>query len=276
MTVTRLAEDRFRVVTGAAAVDSDLGWLELHREGDGPVEMRDVSGELAVIGIWGPRARDVLAAVTRDDVSNAALPYRRALEHRHRRRARARAADHVSSASWATSCTSRREWAVQVWDRLWRRAPRTGSAPGGYRVLESLRIEKGYRYFGTDLTAADTPFESGLGFCVALDKGEFSGRAALRRAGLRPGRRLRTLLVGGRATTCRSTAARRCAAPAPWSAACAAARYGFTLGRNVALATVPAALELGTELTVDMFGEHIPAVLERDVLYDPQGAQIRA
>ena len=54
-----------------------------------------------------------------------------------------------------------------------------GIAPGGYRALESLRLEKGYRYFGTDLTATDTPFQSGLGFCVHLDKGEFNGSAAL-------------------------------------------------------------------------------------------------
>ena len=77
------------------------------------------------------------------------------------------------------SCTSRPEWAVQVWDRLMAAGAAHGIAPGGYRALESLRLEKGYRYFGTDLTSSDTPYESGLGFCVALDKGEFNGREAL-------------------------------------------------------------------------------------------------
>ena len=89
------------------------------------------------------------------------------------------------------------DWAVQVWDRLLASGEPHGIEPGGYRVLESLRLEKGYRYFGTDLTAGDTPYEAGLGFCVALDKGEFNGRRALAEAGERPARRLRTLLVGG-------------------------------------------------------------------------------
>ena len=89
-------------------------------------------------------------------------------------------------------------WAVQVWDRLMCVGAEHGITPGGYRVLESLRLEKGYRYFGTDLTSSDTPYESGLGFCVALDKGEFNGRVALMGAGAqRPQRRLRTLTVGG-------------------------------------------------------------------------------
>ena len=89
------------------------------------------------------------------------------------------------------------EWAVQVWDRLLASGEPYGIEPGGYRALESLRLEKGYRYFGTDLTAGDTPYEAGLGFCVALEKGEFNGRRALAQAGERPARRLRTLLVGG-------------------------------------------------------------------------------
>ena len=88
------------------------------------------------------------------------------------------------------------DWAVQVWDRVLASGEAHGIEPGGYRVLDSLRLEKGYRYFGTDLTAGDTPYEAGLGFCVALEKGEFNGRSALAEAGERPARRLRTLLVG--------------------------------------------------------------------------------
>ena len=73
-----------------------------------------------------------------------------------------------------------------------------GIEPGGYRVLESLRMEKGYRYMGTDISAGDTPYEAGLGFCVALDKGDFVGRDALARAAEGPPQRvLRTLVVGG-------------------------------------------------------------------------------
>jgi 4-methylaminobutanoate oxidase (formaldehyde-forming) len=198
VTVTRLAEERFRVVTGAGTVDSDLGWLRLNlREQDGAVELRDVSDELAVIGLWGPRARDVLAAVTADDVGNEALPFRAA------RTIRIGGADvlaqritYVGELGFELYVAP--DWAVQAWDRLLEAGRPHGIEPGGYRVLDSLRLEKGYRYFGADLTAGDTPYEAGLGFCVALGKGEFNGRSALVDAG-EPGRRLRTLLVGGEA-----------------------------------------------------------------------------
>ena len=89
------------------------------------------------------------------------------------------------------------ESAVQVWDALFSAGQPQGLRVCGYRVLDSLRIEKGYRYYGTDLTSADTPFEAALGFCVAMDKGEFIGREALAGlAGNAPARRIRTLLVG--------------------------------------------------------------------------------
>src|SRR6476646_11909881 len=83
VTVTRLGEQLFRVVTGAGVVESDMGWLRLHmRDGDGPVEMREVTERLSVIGIWGPRARDVVAACSHDDVSAEAFPFRTAREIR--------------------------------------------------------------------------------------------------------------------------------------------------------------------------------------------------
>ena len=151
LTVTRLGEDRFRLVTGAAAVDSDRGWLELHA--DGGVEIRDVSDELAVIGLWGPRARDVLAAVTGDDVSGEALPVQPRARDRHRRRARARRADHVRRRARLRAVRRARVGGAGLGPADGGGSPSTASAPGGYRVLESLRIEKGYRYFGTDLTA---------------------------------------------------------------------------------------------------------------------------
>ena len=189
MTVTRLADDRFRVVTGAGTVDSDLGWLRAHIEpGDGAVSLRDASAELAVIGIWGPRARDVVAATTDDDVSNAALPFGAARSRSRSAAPRCWPSGSPTWASSATSCTCRREWAIQVWDRLRAAGAPHGLELGGYRALESLRMEKGYRYIGTDLTAGDTPYEAGLGFCVAMDKGEFIGREALASTPRRAGR----------------------------------------------------------------------------------------
>jgi glycine cleavage system aminomethyltransferase T/glycine/D-amino acid oxidase-like deaminating enzyme len=275
VTVTRLGEQSFRVITGAGTVDSDRGWLELgRRPADGPVEIRDCSDELAVIGIWGPSSRSLVGACSDDDVSNDALPFRRA-----------RRIDVAGAPVLAQRITYVGElgyelyvppqWAVQVWDRLVEAGTEYGVAAGGYRALESLRLEKGYRYFGTDLTSSDTPYESGLGFCVALEKSEFNGRAALSRPDAQePSRRLRTLTVGNEeyVTIYGGEAVRRDGGVVGRLRSCG---YGHTVRRNVALATLPAELEQGAELTVDVFGDAVPARIERDVLYDPAGERIR-
>jgi 4-methylaminobutanoate oxidase (formaldehyde-forming) len=273
LTVTRLGDERFRVVTGAGAVDSDLGWLRLNvRPEDGPVEIRDETEELAVIGLWGPHARAVLQSVTEDDVSAEGLPFRRAKEIAvGGTPILAQRITYVGELGFELYVA--REWAVQVWDRLMAAGEQPhGMAPGGYRVLDSLRLEKGYRYFGTDLTAGDDPLEAGLGFCVSWEK-DFNGRAAL--DGKEPAHRLRTLLVGGEdyATVYGGEAIHRNGSVV---GRVRSAGYGFTVGRNVALGYVPADLEEGAEVGVEVFGEIVPAEIAADALYDPENERVRA
>jgi glycine cleavage system aminomethyltransferase T len=268
LTVTRLDEDRFRLVTGAAAVDSDRGWLELHA--DGNVEIRDVSDELAVIGIWGPRARDVLTAAGGDDVSGEALPFSHAREIAVGPASTfAQRITFVGELGFELYVAP--EWAVQIWDRLMAAGREHGIRAGGYRVLESLRIEKGYRYFGTDLTGSDTPYEGGVGFCVAGDK-DFIGAAAL--AGAEPRHRLRTVVLrgdeyrcvyGGEAVRIEGAVVGRVRTSA----------FAFTVDRMVTLATVPPELTVGSRVTVDVLGEPVDATVEPDVLYDPHNERIR-
>jgi 4-methylaminobutanoate oxidase (formaldehyde-forming) len=275
VTVTRLGADRFRIVTGAAAVDGDLGWLRLHvRPADGPVALRDETDELAVIGLWGPRARDVLAAVSSDDVGNAALPFRTA-----------RTVDVGGAAVLAQRISFAGElgfelyvapeWAVQVWDRLTAAGREHGLRAGGYRVLDSLRIEKGYRVLGTDLTAGDTPYEAGVGFCVAEGK-DFVGAGALaaaRRAG--PRRRLRTLVVGG-GELLQVYGGEAVRVDGEIAGRVRSAAYGFTAGAQVALASLPPGLEEGAGVVVEVLGEPVGARVAPDVLHDPEGARLRA
>ena len=276
VTVTRLAKDRFRVVTGAGYVDGDLGWLRSNvREGDEPVDLRDVTEDLSVIGLWGPRARDVLETVSSDDVSNESFPF-----------LTARTIGIAGSPVFAQRITYVGElgWelyvhpvsAVQVWDRLMAAGSPHRIAPGGYRVLDSLRIEKGYRYFGTDITPSDIPFDAGLGFCVDLEKGDFVGRDALLRA--RDGRsrpRIRTLTVGdeeyvtiygGEAVHAQGRVVARLRS-------CA---YGYTVRRNVAYAYLPPEMGPGTQVHVEVFGRLVPAEVSNDVLYDPERTRVAA
>ena len=276
LTVTRLSEDRFRIVTGAGAVDSDLGWLALGVDAaDGHVTIRDVTEEHAVIGIWGPRAREVLATVTDDDVSGEAAPFSSAREIGIAgARVLAQRITFVGELGFELYLAP--EWAVQTWDRLMAAGAEHGIRPAGYRALESLRIEKGYRYFGTDLTAMDTPYEGGVGFCVDSDRTDFIGAAALARARERgPRHRIRTLAVGreeylplyggecvrldgrivGRVRSC---------------------AYAFTLGRNLALASLPPELEPGAHVEVEVLGDPHAADVVETVPYDPENTRIRA
>lgn len=276
VTVTRLAEDRFRVVTGAGYVDGDLGWLRANaRAEDEPVELRDCSEDLSVIGLWGPGVRDVLQAVTDDDVSNEAFPFLSARTVRiGGAEALAQRITYVGELGWEVYVDP--AWAVQVWDRLMDAGRRFGIEPGGYRVMDSLRMEKGYRYFGTDLTPLDTPDEAGLGFCVALDKGDFIGRDALvaaRDRGLE--RRIRTLVVGGEdcITIYGGEAVHAGGRVVGRLRSCA---YGFTVRRNVAYAYLPIEIGPAARVEVDVFGRLVPAEVTGDVLYDPERKRVAA
>jgi 4-methylaminobutanoate oxidase (formaldehyde-forming) len=139
--------------------------------------------------------------------------------------------------------------------------------PVGYQALDSLRIEKGYRYFGSDMTASDTPFDSGVGFCVA--KGKFP---QLER---NPAARLRTLVVGGEdyLTVYGGEAVH---AGGEVIGRVRSAAYGFTLRRNIALAKLPAGLPEGAEVQVDVMGDLVAAVVSPDALYDPQNALVKS
>jgi sarcosine dehydrogenase len=271
VTVTRLAEERFRVITGAGVVESDMGWLLLHmRAEDGAVAVRELTERLAVIGIWGPRARDVVSACSNDDVSNQALPFRTAREIHIGAPVLAQRITYVGELGFELYADPAD--AVQVWDRLAEAGREHGVRIAGYRALDGLRIEKGYRYMGTDLTGGDTPFQAGLGFCVALDKGDFVGRAAL--AGAQPAdRRIRTLLVGaqeylplygGEAVLLDGATTGRVRSAA----------YGHTVERNVAYAYMPADIGTGAKVEVEVLGTPVAAELAPDVLVDPQNLRV--
>ena len=255
VTVTRLGPDRFRVVTGAGYVNSDLGWLQMQRrEGDAPVDLRETTEELAVIGMWGPRARDVLSEATRDDVSDAAFPFMSARSLRvGGAGVFAQRVTYVGELGWELYVDP--AWAGQVWDSLMAAGAAHGITPGGYRALDSLRMEKGYRYYGTDLTLLDNPFEAGLGFCVRRDKWPSISPEVKRR--------LRTLVVGGRdyLPLYGGEAVHHDGRVVGRVRSCA---YGFTAHANIAYSYLPGDLRPGAEVEVEVFGELVPARVVTD------------
>ena len=167
---------------------------------------------------------------------------------------------------------------MPVWDRLWAAGAGSGLEPFGYRALDSLRMEKGYRYFGTDLTMLETPFEAGLGAFVRLGKGEFIGRAALQAAHETSAgaatRRLRTLRIGGKdwLPVYGGEAVR---ADGDVMGRLRSVAFGPTLSATIGYAYCPATLEEGTALEVDVFDGRVPAVIAADVLVDPRGERMR-
>ncbi|MBE7551730.1 MAG: FAD-dependent oxidoreductase [Anaerolineales bacterium] len=275
LTVTRLGQDHFRLITGSNFVAGDLGWLTMHLPPDGSVEVRDVTDEWACIALWGPAARTVLQMVTPHDVSNTTFPYltARTIEL-NGVEVWAGRVSYVGELGWELYVTP--DQAGQMWDTLLAAGRDFGLQSCGYKVLDSLRLEKGYRYWSADITPTDNPLEAGLGFCVRFEKEDFVGREALlkiKSAGLR--QKLCTLVVGGEAGLLYG--GEPVYANSRIIGRIRSGGYGYTIGQNIGLAYLPLDLaEKGTQLEVGIFGERVGAEVAANVLYDPQGLRLRA
>lgn len=190
LTVTRVAADAFLVVTSAATQTRDLAWLRRRIEPAARVAAVDVTSSYAVLAIMGPRSREVLQRLSPADFGNAAFPFGTSQEvDLGYARVRASRITYVGELGWELYVPT--EFAQDVFDRIVAEGEPLGLALAGYHAMNSLRMEKGYRHWGHDITDEDTPLEAGLGFAVAFDGGDFIGRDALiRLRGAPPHRRL--------------------------------------------------------------------------------------
>jgi glycine cleavage system T protein len=271
-TVTRLAEDRFRIVTGTAFGQHDLAWLRQHAPEDGSVHVSDVTSQYACYGIWGPNARDVLQRLTTTDLSNDAFRYMTARELAIATvPCLALRVTYVGELGWELYCPS--EFGLALWDALWTAGQEHGLVAGGYRAIDSLRLEKGYRVWGADITPEDTPFEAGVGFAVKLDKGEFVGRAALVEAG-EPKRLLRCLVLDDPRAVALGSEPVRVAGELVGRVT--SGGYGYTVERSIAYGYLPSEHAIGTEVEVEIFGQWVAGTVVEEPLFDPQGERIRA
>jgi glycine cleavage system T protein len=195
LTITRTGEERFLVVTGGAVGRHDIAWMTRHLPWDGSVVLEDRTSALCCIGVWGPRARDLVASVTEDDVGNEAFPYMAARElHLGAVPVRALRISYVGELGWEIYAPT--EFGLALWDLLWSAGERLGAVACGGAAYDSLRLEKGYRLWGQDIDEEHDPYEAGLGWAVKLDKGPFIGRETLARVKERgPRRRLRCLVT---------------------------------------------------------------------------------
>ena len=272
-TVTRLADDRFRIVTGTAFGRHDLSFLREHAPRDGSVQVEDVTSAYACIGLWGPKARTILQSLTPADVSNAAFPYMTAHELAVGPvPCLALRVTYVGELGWELYCPA--EFGLRLWDVLWEAGAAQGLVGGGYKAVDSMRLEKGYRVWGADIGPEIDPYQAGLGFCIKLDKGEFNGRSALLKKRDSPaGTRLVCLVLDDPRSVALGSEPVRIGGEI--GGRVTSGGYGYSVGRSIAYAFVPSRFEVGTAVEVEVFGAWISGHIAAEPLYDPEGNRVR-
>ncbi|MDG9714729.1 GcvT family protein [Streptomyces sp. DH10] len=270
VTVARLARDVFQV---GANGNLDLDWFTRHLPADGTVQVRDITPGTCCIGLWGPRARDVLQPLTDADFSATGLKYFRAKRaHIGSVPVTAMRLSYVGELGWELYTTA--DLGLKLWDTLWRAAQPLGGVAAGRGAFNSLRLEKGYRSFGTDMTYEHDPYEAGVGFAVKLDKDDFIGKAALERRKADVRRKLTCLTIDDPRSAVLGKEPVYDADRAVGYVTSAA--YGYTIGKGIAYAWLPTELATpGTTVHIGYFDRRVEAVVAEEPLFDPAMSRLR-
>ncbi|MFE6844119.1 FAD-dependent oxidoreductase [Streptomyces sp. NPDC057686] len=270
ITVARLARRRFQI---GANGNLDLDWLTRHLPDDGSVAVRDITAGTCCIGLWGPKAREVLQPLTDADFSDEGLRYFRARSaHIGAVPVTALRLSYVGELGWELYTGA--DTGLKLWDTLWEAAQPYGGIAAGRGAFNSLRLEKGYRSFGTDMGHEHDPYEAGLGFAVKTGKGDFIGRTALERRAADVRRRLTCLTIDDPgAVVMGKEPVYDGDRPVGYVTSAA---YGHTIGKGIAYAWLPAELATpGRALYIGYFDLRIAAVVAEEPLFDPGMRRLR-
>ena len=267
VTITRLAADRFYFVTGSALGVRDRSTIERHLPDDGSVSIVEHTSSRAVLNLCGPRSREVLAQLTTAPLDNARFPYMSAREiDLGYAPTLALRVSYVGELGYELHVPV--EYALGLYERLWDAGRAHGIANAGYRAINSLRLEKHYLVWGSDITPDYNPYEAGLGFCVAANKGEFLARRALADVKARgPRTKLAWFngppeidMVGGEVVLAGDRVLGRVTS----------AGYGYTVQRNLLCAYVAADEPAHDDYAVEVMGVRYPVRRHARPLYDPE------
>jgi 4-methylaminobutanoate oxidase (formaldehyde-forming) len=280
LTVTRLAEDSYLVVTGAAVGPRNLAWLKRHCPDDARVAVTDMTGGYAVMGVMGPNSRALLSEVSSADFSNEAFPFGTAQEIEiGYAMARALRITYVGELGWELYVPS--EFAAGVFDTIMDKGARHGLKLAGLHVLDSCRIEKAYRHWGHDISEEETPLEAGLGFACRLDKNaDFIGRDAVLRqkeSGVKK-RLVQFALRDPEPLLYHNEPIYRNGEVVGYLTS---GNYGHALGRAIGLGYVrdeggvDAAFVNAGSYEIEVAGERLPAEASLRPLYDPRSERVR-
>jgi glycine cleavage system aminomethyltransferase T/glycine/D-amino acid oxidase-like deaminating enzyme len=283
LTVTRLAEKHFRVVTSTASAVRDRAWLRRHAPA--MVTVDDVTGAYGCLCLWGPAAREILQPLTDTSLSNEDFRFMRArtltvgyvpvLAQR---------VTFVGELGWELYAPV--EYTLTLWDTLVAAGAPFGLRPAGYRAIDAMRLEKGYRVWGSDIHPETTPDEAGLAFAVREDKA-FIGRAALLAAreasgasdasgagdGI-PARQLRCLTLAEPRIVCQGGEPIRI--DGRLCGRVTSGGYGFRVSESIAYAYLPSTVAEGTLVQVGVFGTWRDATVRHEPLFDRTSSRVRA
>jgi glycine cleavage system aminomethyltransferase T/glycine/D-amino acid oxidase-like deaminating enzyme len=270
ITVARVDEETFQIGANGPA---DLAWMRGLLPLDGSVQARDVTGAFCCLGLWGPRARDIVTRVSVDDWSDAAFPY-------YTTRAmsvgevplRALRVSYVGELGWELYASP--EYGSRLWDLLWSAGSEEGLVSAGRAAFDTLRLEKGYRLWGVDMHHEHSPLQAGVAFAVKSGKGPLPGRGALETRGGEAATRLCCLrlddplavmmgkepvLDGERVIGYVTSAG-----------------FGYTVGESIAYAYLPTELAvIDKEVDIEYFGERFRATVVSEPRWDPSGTRLR-
>ncbi|KAI0201587.1 Dimethylglycine oxidase [Astrocystis sublimbata] len=275
ITVARFAEELYQVgVNGPVdtAYFTREARLQTKRTPERAVHVRDITGGTCCIGLWGPLARDVITQVTADDFSNKGLTYFRCKDVSIAGiPVRAMRLSYVGERGWELYASA--ENGVRLWDALWKAGQPHGIIAAGRTAFNSLRLEKGFRLWGTDMTTEHDPYESGLDFALKLDK-SFVGKTALfGRSKKTITRKLRCLTVDDKKSVVLGKEPVFVNGQAQGYVTSAA--FGFTIGQPIAYAWLPIAVNEGDAVEIEYFGTRVKATVSAEPLYDPQMSRLR-
>jgi glycine cleavage system aminomethyltransferase T len=269
LTVTRLDKNRFWILTGAGGGPQDLAWIRRNAPRDGSVQIRDFSSEYTAVGLWGPKARQVLEKVCDDDVSDKAFPYFTARPLQITTvPALALRVSYAGELGWEIYCPC--EQGLKLWDELWEAGREFGLVAAGAGAFGSLRLEKGYRAWGADIHTEYNPFEAGLGWAVQMGKGEFIGRDALRavkRKGVK--RALCCMIFEDEAAICLGKEPILSMSGEKLGYV-TSADYGYSVGKYIAFGYLPIEqADIGNKVRVQYFDKTYTATVVDEPLFDP-------
>lgn len=284
LTVTRLSDTEFMVVTAGAAQIRDFAWLKRHIPDDARCVATDVTSGLPMLGLMGPNARPLLEKLSREDLSNAAFPFGRSKEIEiGYARVRASRITYVGELGWELYIPA--EFAAHVFDTLMEAGAEYGLTPAGMHGMNNARMEKGYRHWGHDIAEEDTPLEAGLGFVVGWKKPDFIGRDALlkqRERNLRPKRMVAIAIEDGGPEGPLLYHEEPIYRDGVIVGSTTSGAFGHRVGKPLALGYVrnPEGvtedwLKAGA-WEVEVAWERVPATVRFEPFYDPRGERIRA